>query len=134
STTGDFVRSARCASASAGWSARASCQLVRCPGRCRGVVGPPVRGCAALGAWACGMRVSLGGLCGHPKRYAVACWRHDQTRGRSGARLWTDRGGRTGMRSTLLMAGAALAGILTVVAVIGALWEWWWLVVGAAMV
>ena len=38
------------------------------------------------------------------------------------------------MRSTLLVAGAALAGILTVVAVIGALWEWWWLVVGAAMV
>ncbi|USQ80058.1 hypothetical protein NF556_21140 [Ornithinimicrobium faecis] len=37
------------------------------------------------------------------------------------------------MRSTFVLAGAALAAVLTVVAVVGALQEWWWLVVGAAM-
>lgn len=38
------------------------------------------------------------------------------------------------MRSTFVLAGAALAGVLTVVAVVGAVQEWWWLVVAAAMV
>lgn len=37
------------------------------------------------------------------------------------------------MRSTFVLAGAALAGVLTVVAVVGALQQWWWLVVAAAM-
>lgn len=38
------------------------------------------------------------------------------------------------MRSKVMLAGVALAGVLTVLAVVGAVLQWWWLVAAAPMV